>query len=228
MKPHEYFEHLCKTEAGEFIFKTVDNVEGIRLTRPRQPVDDYKFRHLYAMEDPYGNWQGEVEEPGFEFVGPTKYTYLETPLNSVARERGLLRYSDSSLFEPPKPDQTVERYFGFDSKSLKSLKLERDSAFKSRFGIIWRGIRRPHDREMGIAGGELIVLDLETKEVLGVRRGYALYRGSWEFAPVCPRYGYAGGRDKGYQFSVWFVAKVARPPKWREFFEAEEKRRIQR
>jgi hypothetical protein len=28
MMPEQYFEHLCKTEAGEFIYKTVDNVEG--------------------------------------------------------------------------------------------------------------------------------------------------------------------------------------------------------
>ena len=34
---------------------------------------------------------------------------------------------------------------------------------------VWRGITRPHDREMGIAGGELIVLDLQTNEVLGVQ-----------------------------------------------------------
>ena len=25
----EYFDHLCKTEAGEFIYKTVEKVEGL-------------------------------------------------------------------------------------------------------------------------------------------------------------------------------------------------------
>ena len=29
------------------------------------------------------------------------------------------------------------------------------------------GLSRPYDREMGIAGGELIILDLETNEVIG-------------------------------------------------------------
>jgi hypothetical protein len=43
---------------------------------------------------------------------------------------------------------------------------------KSRYSYTWRGIPRPHDREFGIAGGELILLDLETNEVLAVRRGY--------------------------------------------------------
>jgi hypothetical protein len=59
----------------------------------------------------------------------------------------------------------------------------------------------------------LIVLDLDTQEVPGFRRGFAYTgvgsRGSnWEFTPVCPKYGYQGGRDKDVNFSFWFVGKV--------------------
>lgn len=225
MTPQEYFEHLCKNEAGEFIFKTVENVEGIRLLRPRQPVNDYVFRDLYAMEDPYGHWQGEAEEPGFQFVGPTKYAYIETPLRRVARHPGYKSVSHPSLFTHPAPGQTIERYFGFDVSSFRTLQVEYDTAFRSRYGVTWRGIKRPHDREMGIAGGELIVLDLETNEVLGVRRGYALYRGSWAMTPVCPSYGYDGGSDKGTYFSFWFVGKVVQPKNVRQFFENQDKYR---
>ncbi|MGB2725272.1 MAG: hypothetical protein WBC46_11985, partial [Nitrospira sp.] len=39
-------------------------------------------------------------------------------------------------------------------------------------GYTWRGVGRPHDRRLGIAGGELIILDLRTNEVLAVRRGF--------------------------------------------------------
>jgi len=80
------------------------------------------------------------------------------------------------------------------------------------------------DREMGIAGGELIVLDLHTNEVLGVRRGYNVWNRGWT-GRVCPRYGYLGGQDKSTYFTAWFVAKVARPPEWKEFFERMEKNR---
>jgi hypothetical protein len=230
MKPHEYFEHLCKTEAGEFIFKTVDNVEGIRLLRPRQPVsNDYKFRHLYSMEDPYGHLEGEAEEPGFEFIGLRKYSFIETPIGKIDRPSSLWRYRDPSLFEKPNSGATVERYTAPNtSLGMKALQLEYATRFTSRYGMTWRGIHRPHDREMGIAGGELIVLDLETNDVLGVRRGYAFYRGSWEVAPVCPKYGYAGGFDKSFEFSTWFTAKVARPREWKGFFEDLEKYRVKR
>src|SRR5262245_31665294 len=35
MTPQEYFDHLCKTEAGEFIFKSVEDVDGIMQMRLR-------------------------------------------------------------------------------------------------------------------------------------------------------------------------------------------------
>jgi hypothetical protein len=227
MTPAQYFEHLCKNEAGEFIFKTVDNVEGIRLLRPREPVNDYVFRDLYAMEDPYGHMQEEAEEPGFQFVSPPMwYAYLESPLRKTKRDPGYREFRHASLYTVPAPGQTVERYYRKGPASdRRSLQLEYDTSGRARYGVTWRGIKRPNDREMGIAGGELIVLDLETNEVLGVRRGYALYRGSWEMTPLCPHYGYFGGFDKATGFSAWFTMKVVRPPRWKEWFEGNEKTR---
>jgi hypothetical protein len=59
MTPEQYFDHLCKTEAGEFIFKTVEDVDGIMQMRPRAEATDYMLQHLYALEDPYGETYGE-------------------------------------------------------------------------------------------------------------------------------------------------------------------------
>jgi hypothetical protein len=223
MTPAQYFEHLCKNEAGEFIFKTVDNVEGIRLLRPREPVDDYVFQHLYAIEDPYGHMQEEVEDPGFHFLGPRKYVYVETPVRQTKRHPAYKKFYHPSVFFDPPAGQAIERYF-FDGpyNDRKNMQLQYDVTSKARYGVTWRGIRRSNDREMGISGGELIVLDLEKNEVLGIRRGYALYRGSWEITPLCPHYGYFGGFDKASGFSSWFTMKVARPLRWREWFEANE------
>jgi hypothetical protein len=81
---------------------------------------------------------------------------------------------------------------------------------------------------MGIAGGELIVLDLDTNEVLAVRRGYALYAGQWQLTTVCPKYGYEGGWDKFGHFTYWFVGKVLRPQGWKESFDRLEKTRRSR
>jgi hypothetical protein len=53
---------------------------------------------------------------------------------------------------------------------------------------------RPHDRELGIAGSELIVVDMQAGEVLAVRRGYLITGGVrqtvggvwWLGARACP------------------------------------------
>lgn len=230
MRPSDYFKHLCENEAGEFIFKAVDNVEGIMQLRAREtgildadsPVS--KYRHLYAMEDPYGHWDGEVNEPAYKQVRPDRYVFFELPVGSIQLPEWKRRTAHPSQFEKPKPSDTVERFYGYDG-SLDSLQKAFDTSRKARYGFTWRGIKRPHDREMGIAGGELIVLDLATNEVLAVRRGYALYRGQWQFTPVCPKYGYEGGWDKFGSFTYWFLGKVLRPPRWKESFDALEKTR---
>ena len=83
----------------------------------------------------------------------------------------------------------------------------------SRYGILWRGISRPEDRARGIGGGEVIVLDLKTNEVMAVRRGFAHravmteQRGdfNWRGSATCPQQD-AGKEDL-------FVEKVLRPLK---------------
>jgi len=225
MTQQQYFEHLCKTEAGEFIFKTADNVEGIFQMRPRRFMyETAEWQHLDAIEDPYGYWAGENDNPGREFIGGTLYSFLEA-LPTVYQKHYAWSPDiyDKSLAVPPSPEAKVARFFGYDGTS-KSQKLEYDTKPKARYGFTWRGIRRPNDREMGIAGGELIVLDLQTQEVMGVRRGYVIWNGGWT-GKVCPRYGHSGGQDKTTSFSAWFLAKVARPIRYKEFFESLEKRR---
>ncbi len=152
MTSEKYFDHLCKTEAGEFIYKTVENVEGLYLMRPRKEATDDELSHLYALEDPYGHENWEVTHPATIFAGPKGYVFFEVPLEE-----------DHSRYV---------RYSGFDDRDPKNLKKETVGALRSRFGYTWRGIARPHDRELGIAGSELIVLDLQGKEVLAVRRAY--------------------------------------------------------
>lgn len=172
MTSQEYFDHLCKTEAGEFIYKTVENIEGLYMMRTRKEASDYEFEHLYALEDPYGHENWEAREPGPAFVHPSQYGFLEMPITDRREPGWRKEYVHPSLMVPPQPGANIQRYFGYDGHNLKSLQKEYDVNRKSRYGYTWRGITRPHDREMGIVGGELIILDLEANEVLAVRRGY--------------------------------------------------------
>ena len=111
----------------------------------------------------------------------------------------------------------VQRFFGYNGRKRETLKSTIVDKRAAKFGFTWRRISRPNDRELGIAGGELLVLNLETAELLGFRRGFAktyvssVNRGAnWEFTPTCPKYEYRGGRSKDFDFSYWFIGKVLR------------------
>jgi len=181
MTPEQYFDHLCKTEAGEFIYKTVENVEGLYMMRLREQALDDELSHLYALEDPYGQVLGVVRHPQDTYVQPAlgKYDFLEMLLSvprKVARTTSIYkRYYRDENAHPGKKYQTA-----IDGRGVfvPYIVAEAEVATpKSRYGYTWRGISRSHDRESGIAGGEVVILDLQTNEVIAVRRGYI--RSGW-------------------------------------------------
>ncbi len=172
MTQEQYFEHLCNTEAGEFLYKTVDNVEGLYMMRPRKKATDDELSHLYALEDPYGYENWEAIEPGTGFVHPNRFKFIEMPITDRREPPWREQYVDHSVIAASPPGMKTQRYFGYDGRILKTLEKEYAVNSQSRYGYTWRGITRPHDRALGIAGSELIVLDLQTKEVLAVRRAY--------------------------------------------------------
>lgn len=189
MTPEQYFDHLCNTEAGEFIYKMEGNVEGIIQLRPRLK-SNYEYSHLYAFEDPFGF----DADPAF-FVSPGRYAYYEA-ISSSSMDQ-VLKYT---------------RYFGYDGRNLETIQKASEGQRKSRYGYTWRGIVRPHDRENGIGGGEVIVLDLERNEVLAVIRGYARFKMDEKMGPLragwrnrCPTIQATGG-PYGH-----FILKVLKP-----------------
>lgn len=273
-----YFQWLCENEAGEFIYKTVENVESVFEMRP--VPDRTRFggaRHdRYYLEDPWNEMprpgSGTVEDiftpysavmpsnlGGVTYKDPGKWRqkgdyfrykpeqvppvferistpldrkrYGEAPFTRFTRvwpahpeydrdEKGNIRMfqlrehlngpsferrKELSLFDPghSSPDRKL-----YDESELSvghiTPKVEATHEIKSRYGYMWRGIERsPHDRELGIAGGEVLVFDLKTNEVLGVRRNFMLagaHVGSgdvdWLTAQECTKFGFELLTDK--------------------------------
>ncbi|MDP3092117.1 MAG: hypothetical protein Q8N04_15695 [Nitrospira sp.] len=210
MTSEQYFEHLCKTEAGEFIYKTVENVEGFHLMRPRKRATDYEMEHLYGLEAPYVEVHGEYHSPEEYFVQPHlgKYQFLEVPLAKSQDASSYRRYYRDENAHPGKDYQTaingrfVRVPYIVAEKEAQSL--------NSKYGVTWRGITRPHDRDLGIAGSELIVLNLETNEILAVRRGFKRTGGVrnltgiwWLAGQTCPKLS-----DRP---DHWFIRDVLKP-----------------
>ncbi len=195
ISPREYYANLCLKESGHFIYKTVDNVQGVYQVRPRYPERSVYMLDPYVMEDPYGfdisdgyRTVTRVMSLGYKFV---ESSVLYDPWNDVGRIWRQKHYH-SSLFEPI---EKGSRYFKYEREGEGSLneslrKVQTDN-LQSQYGYVWRGIKRPRDREMGIAGGELAIIDLKTNEILGLIRGFALSgmrrdgRVSWLTARRC-------------------------------------------
>ncbi len=219
MTSKQYFDALCRAEAGEFIFKSVENVEGIYQIRPRAHADDYTLRDRFVMEDPYGYSESEARRPFARFVGAKQYRFFESPVSAAPRFPVDKNSHDDSFFQAPPPDARVARYTYIEENKSGRLwghtRRDFDKAVRSRYGYTWREIRRPKDRDLGVVVGELVVVDLLTNEVLGIRRGFA-YSGyvrntrsgfQWEIAHVCPsKPNWTGG-----DLAPPFVLKVLRP-----------------
>ena len=210
MTPEQYFEHLCKTEAGEFIFKTVENVEGIYMMRPRKKATDYEMEHLYGLEAPYVEVHGEYDSPEEYFVQPHmgKYQFLEMPL---AKSQDTSRYRRYYRGDNAHSGQQYQTAINGKAVFVPYIVAEAQTdTLKSEYGVTWRGITRPHDRELGIAGSELIVLNFETNEILAVRRGYKRTGGVrnltgvwWLAGQTCPKL--------SERPDHWFIKDVLKP-----------------
>lgn len=203
MSSKDYFEALCRAEAGEFIYRTVEGVEGIYQVRPRTRVSGIASRDRFVLEDPRGYISTGNGDIGAEYkflqVG-TRYQFLERPRLShtdrATQESSLASAREVVRFRPTNELGAVVRELG---------------SATTRYGYTWREVRRAHDSENGIRGGEIAVVDFATNEILGIRRFFArrdVVRGdlgsgySWD-ADGCPRY--------GTEVTIDFVKRVLKP-----------------
>lgn len=222
--PRQYFNHLCKLEAGDFIYRPV-RAEGYYVIRPYFMLNgaDWLMRDRNAVEDPViaqytGRFDyrssGKAGKPEDVAAGKS-YRFTEFPwldardiphyalyynldmyrdgwnyypkhlatvphLETAARGLMVVRKGEQGRFVrfsmlPEKAEIEIERNDGYKRKEWEYPRLEeRTDSLKSRYGIFWRGITRPRDREMGIGGGEIYVVDLRTNEVLGMQRHFMI------------------------------------------------------
>lgn len=208
---YAYFQHKCETEAGEFIYRTVNNVEGLYQMRPRDPRDYFdRLRHGDIPEDPYGHTNREAQRPHQMFVRKkfndfVYYKFLETsmsPPNSILDK-----------YDTP-PVVTGEPYWIYtivdietDGKMKRTIyHAEQSSSIKSKYGFTWNEVRDKWDKFFGIYGSELIVKDLIDDETLGIRRGYFYLNNFSRRASICPR-------RKNSNSTYAFVSKVLMPIK---------------
>jgi hypothetical protein len=158
MSSQQYFDHLCKTEAGEFIFRKVENVKGLYLARPPLPPTDSELKSRYRLEAP------ELER----FFQLLRATPEERSLIFV-RSQDSYKFVEESIVE--KGASRIVRAYGFID-AIRPRQSAISDVRQSQYGLTWRGLRREADRSHEISGSEWIVYDLTSSEILGVFRNF--------------------------------------------------------
>ena len=132
-------------------------------------LGEHGFRSMFQL------WPDLSTERALLFIhgGRTNYRFYEEPNQSPSATKPYQRLSGYK-------SSTRDKNFNIVPGSPWNI--EQISDLKSKYGLTWRGIHRPFDRENGIAGGEIIAYDLQTNEVLAVFRNYA-YTGRVKSTP---------------------------------------------
>lgn len=193
----EYFDHLCKTEAGDYIFKTANEVEGLYLMRPKSKGTDYDYTNRYGPEDPtdyFANSLGAtvtLANIGEKFIQPEYNHYKYVDVHYKGWKDGV-----SKILHIYRDVGTTRKkhYVFWKRKWFPDVIAVRESErSEARYAAIWRGIRREHDREYGIAGAEVVVLDRDSNSVMALRRVFARTQVKrvdlgvrWDTAMSCP------------------------------------------
>lgn len=225
------WQERCKT-SGEFIHKTVDDVDGILLLTWRTT---HNFDDQFRLDDPYGDDSTGDEYlksflQGFHHVGPDPWPAGFPPRIGFRwveardpKDGQLYRYTGRI----EEPWQTNKSYLkGYTRLVYDKVPIAVSSA---RYGVRSDDISTRAERELWIAGGSLKVIDLQTQEVVGERIGYMVdwaqgsragQRSPWLFAAdnACPDFhrNYprpvpgGGAPAQGVQ-TLDFVEKVLKP-----------------
>lgn len=187
--PTQYFNHLCSTESGEYIFKTVENVEGVFQMRPRGKVADTSLDFdRYALEEPTGvgwsNDEGRDDLVYEMYIQPMhgKYTFMERPNpdDSNTIIRAVREVNPNPPYGKQNGYHTAIRIKSGDAAVNVGVDLPWMVTYKTvnhrqaRYGFTWRGIKRELDRRYSIAAGEYLVVDMDTNEILAVKRRFKL------------------------------------------------------
>jgi hypothetical protein len=209
-KAQALFEERCKT-AGEKVYKTVENVEGVLLTniRPKAVSSEYANPNWPDAALPY-------EAHGNGYV----MTFLLWEQHQDKRNpRGYLNTSPSELpgyryVDVREPDGLINRY-RLALPEMRDLSHEPVKDKPARYAISFTNMTEAADRQLWIAGTKLLVTDTVTGEAIAEKTVFSMepgqgnaagFRSPWAFAQSCPSL--AGMSGSATRF---FVDQVLKP-----------------
>ncbi|MBK9625016.1 MAG: hypothetical protein KA388_02340 [Rhodocyclaceae bacterium] len=228
----QYFNHLCDNEAGEWIFRKAENVEGLYFARPQGMPGGGMMTDPYGPEAPWvqrmpGVVDDSLRRQGSMFVSPPHlmFRFVEQPrryLNwmnrTVAWQAHIMEPYIRLFGYTTQPDVNPDGTFAETRRPKDPAQIIGIAAPSARYAYTWRGLVRERDREHNIAGAELIIYERESKEIMAVRRNFVVSpknaRGPektlWELGATCPKV--RGNMTEELLKLAVDVLKTAEPP----------------
>ena len=182
------FKERCQ-KAGEKIYRTADNVDGVFLLKVRPK--EFAFANQFLLNDPYGRDLGGDGYIESFLRGSFQATHRGTPAPGSPPRIG---YHYVEAIDPA--DGKRYRYTGSmkEVDIVSSVGMGGDGRTKyrvtkfvidkvpapgrpPRYGVTYDDISTREEREYWIAGSSLRVIDLDTNEVIAERIGYMMDRG---------------------------------------------------
>lgn len=173
IKARAIWQEHCK-HSGEFIQKTVSNVDGIFLMNIREEIN---LDDQHKLNDPYG--LDSIKDAYIENFLRDFYHQRKEPFAAGAPPRIGFNFVEATdpngkryrytghMEEPWQVDKSYLRgYFRFSTTKTPA------PAAGPRYGVSFADISTQEDRKYWIAGSSLKIIDLETKEVIAERVGY--------------------------------------------------------
>ncbi len=157
MSSEDYFNALCKEEAGEWVFGRLKDIKGIRLDRQASKFPFGFASIAFDAQERVGFGATEPEEAFVKPFGP--YDFLET--RQPHKEKGSSPY-------------IYKRYLSGENRYSK-LPAEITTTPRASAAFTWRGIRRENDREHAITGSEMIIYQVSPFQVLAYQREFSYY-----------------------------------------------------
>jgi hypothetical protein len=199
------FAERCK-KSGEFIHRTVTDVDGILVMKVRPSQINYDDQ--FAMTDPYGHdFVGEAYTRSF-----LRGFYAQNSAGSTRAAGAAPELIGFEYVEAVSPtDGAKYRYTGRIEEPWQTNKSYLQGYFRfvadrsapgtpsPRYGVTYEDISTREEREFWIAGSALRIIDLTTNEVIAERVGYMVDGGQgsngggrspWLFAfdHACPSF----------------------------------------
>ncbi|MCP5207906.1 MAG: hypothetical protein H7A01_11920 [Hahellaceae bacterium] len=165
----------CVENAGHYVFRKVEGVEGLAQLRLREwaGYGDWKSRSEYPY-DFYGYDSYEIRNAEFFYVSPpfSNFIFFESPMLTDR-----FKFPPNNARNDHIPAVTVDpnpkyrRFSGYRQRESK-MKEEHVAELMSHFGFTFQEVHTERDDLFDVIGSDLIVVDIATGEVLGLRKAY--------------------------------------------------------